>query len=136
MGLARLYNNNRDHIFFKSTLMKKILYYSFSDELANELLCEKVNLDGSLNNEIMNKEETKINIYGYPYNVPGFEIMYIQNTFGEQKTYDQALNFLNTQMKITFNSTDSIFQNHCFDKVTINYRIYEFYRYLECIYED
>ncbi|MEN6600538.1 MAG: hypothetical protein ABFC21_09020 [Rectinema sp.] len=71
--------------------------------------------------------ERAINYYGYPYNVPGFEIDLITETFSKYFSHEIATYLLKTQIELTFNETQNLFGINCEDKGIINYRIYEYY---------
>ena len=131
MALARLYQLFPEHVFFKSIKFNKTLKYCNTSELLIGLKNPKISLDKSLNNKIINQEEKDLNIYGYPYNVPGFEIMFCKCVF-RNKINDQIVNkVMNEQFLLTFDQDTGFFDLKCHDKYTINYRIYEYYRYLE-----
>ena len=98
----------------------------------NGLLTDKVYMDASLQNHISDSNELRVNIYGFPYNVPGFELLYIHQVFDGM--IEQAIfsHYIALQFELTYDDKVHMFGNCCHDKNTINYRIYEYYRYLEC----
>ena len=50
----------------------------------------------------------------------------------KNKIMDQIVNqVMNEQFSLTFSQVTGCFGLKCHDKYTINYRIYEYYRYLE-----
>ena len=72
-----------------------------------------------------------MNIYGYPYNVPGFEILFIHYVFRDKIPLELVIKYLNKQFELTYDEMSDQFGKGCYDKVTINYRIYEYYKALE-----
>ena len=133
MAFARLYKIQGEHSFWKCDNIKKALQYTTTSKFKHELLNKKINLDNSLKNRIVCEEEKEINIYGYPYNVPGFEYPFIESVFNkiENSIKRNQSYYLEKQVELTWDEEFKMFCNHCHDKVTINYRVYELYRYLE-----
>ena len=73
----------------------------------------------------------KINIYGYPYNVPGFEMFYLKQVLPNKIKNEVVSMHMDNQIKLTYDESSFTFGVNCFDKTTINYRIYEYYKGLE-----
>lgn len=131
MAMARIYKMNPDDIFFDSRVFDKSLKYVASCEYLKDLESDKFFLDNSIVIDNIQKKEASVNIYGYPYNVPGFEIKYVQAIFNKYISSKQAEDCFLRQMELTYDPEINIFGQDCHDKNTINYRIYEYYRYLE-----
>lgn len=148
-GKTMLYKENGYHLFnlfafalikqfygdisvFKTDKFRKALDYCFSDELHNSL--ENESRDKDINN--MPKVTTdSINIYGYSYNAPGFELPYIAEVFGKKSSgHIQKLNgTMENQLVNTFNIGSKNFSNNTEDQETLNARLYEFVRFLELV---
>lgn len=129
MAFARLKRLSPSLPFFKTRNFQKAVSFLNSPLFLSGLFDKNVALDGSLKNGIVDQSELEVNIYGFPYNVPGFEIMYVQTVFNtDRNTAEECLSW---QHELTFDNESGLFGKRCHDKVTINYRIYEFYRFLE-----
>lgn len=146
-GKTMLYKENGYHLFnlfafalikqfygdisvFKTDKFRKALDYCFSDELHNSL--ENESRDKDINN--MPKVTTdSINIYGYSYNAPGFELPYIQNVFevSSSKSKNLVAKCLETQISFNYSSEQRCFSNNTEDEATLDARLYEFVRSLE-----
>lgn len=132
MALARIYKSGKRNDFFDSKKFKMAISYISQVTFLNGLLTDKVYMDASLQNHISDSNELRVNIYGFPYNVPGFELLYIHQIFDGM--IEQAIfsHYIALQFELTYDDKVHMFGNCCHDKNTINYRIYEYYRYLEC----
>lgn len=130
-AFGRIYKVFPDKMFWESNKVRKSIKYLNSRELLSELTSSNINMDISLNNVIDSDNEKEINIYGYPYNVPGFELYYLYYVFAKKIDEDIVKNHLENQFQLTFNEKKGEFENRCFDKITINYRIYEYYKAIE-----
>ena len=133
MAFARIYNFFPKHYFFETKKFKKAIDYINNDLFLEGLLDKNIELDLSFHNKIENPNEKNINIYGYPYNVPGFEILYSSVIFQGMINSDIVDECIKQQFELTFNENEGIFGSKCHDKNTINYRVYEYYRYLEIV---
>lgn len=131
MAIARLFNENTDCSFWDSSKIKKAFSYVNKRSYLTELESDNVTLDASFKNKIDKAEEKTINIYGYPYNVPGFELLYVDKIFDNQIKKVTLEYCIKRQFELTYDGNEKRFQNRCHDKVVINYRVYEYYRYLE-----
>lgn len=131
MAIARLYNEKKDFPFFDSRKLKRTLEYINNKNYLKNLESNDVVLDASFKNKIDNEEEKNINIYAYPYNVPGFELLYVDKIFSNQIKNDVLSHCIKRQFELTYDENTKKFKNRCHDKVVINYRVYEYYRYLE-----
>ena len=85
--------------------------------------------DVSLKNKF-DDNNVMINIYGIPYNVPGFELMYISKIMPSYISQDVANYYFEQQIKWSFTENGEINEN-IIDKNIFRYRIYEYYLYLE-----
>jgi hypothetical protein len=130
-ALARLFLIFSDDSFWESAKFKKIIDKTNSESLYNDIQISDVMLDVSLNNSINNNSEKKLNIYGFPYNVPGFEMCYVSEVFKDRIDVDITKEYLQKQFELTYDESQGKLAKNCFDKVTINYRIYEYYLALE-----
>lgn len=131
VALARIYRMESQNAFFQMNRFKQALKYASSQELLENMLNSEVDKDVSLHSKTIKQEERSINIYAYPYNVPGFEYMYIKEVWEEETSDSIMTEYLSNQFELTFSPMEGMFGLRCHDKVTINYRIYEFYRGLE-----
>lgn len=133
MAFARIYNIYPKHSFFETKEFKKTIEYINNGLFLKGLLSKSIDLDLSFRNKIENKDEKSINIYGYPYNVPGFEILYASRVFQGMINSDVVDECKKVQFKLTFDDNEGVFGSKCHDKNTVNYRVYEYYRYLEIV---
>lgn len=131
MALAHIYKHESQHPFFCSDSFLKSVEYIDSNLFIEGLLISDIACDASLHNKKLLDDEESINIYGFPYNVTGFEIMYVSSVINNKIKY--AEDYLLKQFELTYNDQKGLFGNRCHDKNTINYRIYEFYQYLETL---
>ncbi len=129
-AFARIINNGVKLVFFNSKKFKKIFDYCFSDLLLNELLSNKIERD---NNKCKRVVNNKYNIYGFLYNVSGFEAPYIYYSFcdlnGKRGVSPEKL--LETQLDITYNCKNKDFSLNNDDYLTMNTRIYELLKLYE-----
>lgn len=130
-ALARLHRVKADSLFWNTAKFKKSINYVNQVEFFVGLENPNVELDASLKNHISDLEEKSINIYGYPYNIPGFEVAYVAEVFREMISTDVVERCLEKQLHYTFDVGKSFLGVKCHDKITINYRVYEYYRLLE-----
>jgi len=114
---------------FKTKKFKTALNYCFSDELYDWLEARSVHYDINRMTKVKNKE---INIYGYPYNAPGFEIPYIYKVFKDNinASKDFVDNIIKKQMILTFDKDKMTFSKSCEDNIILDARIYEYVRSL------
>ncbi len=133
MAFARLYRLYRKHSFFTSKEFKNAKNYMYSQKLLDGLENKSIEMDSSLHNGITVDEEKTLNIYGYTYNVPGFEILYVDEIFGGGLENPIVKQCRSRQFEYTYDDSTEKFGAMCHDKITINYRVYEYYRYLEMI---
>lgn len=113
---------------FNTAKFKKALNYCYSEEL-------KYWFEDSPISKDMNKMEkvihTKVNIYGYPYNAPGFELPFIDSIFTRRSSScfsSDACLQLEKQLEYTFNVEDQTFSKGGEDTFTLNARLYELIR--------
>lgn len=131
VAFARLKLVLEDNSFWESKIFRKALEFISSGDLANKLLNSDFGNDISLNNELINDYDNAINVYGFPYNVTGFEILYIGSVFKNNISGDLISEFLDKQFLYTYDEEHNCLGINCFDRVTINYRIYEYYKVFE-----
>lgn len=131
MAFARLYHIAPKIEFFQSIKFKKCLKYLENKKYQQLLVASNIELDGSTFGKTLTKDECSINIYGYPYNVTGFELMYCLQVFGKLISEKDVESVCKTQFEQTWSDKELSFGPKCHDKVAVNYRTYEYYRYLE-----
>lgn len=133
MAFARIFVIRPDYPFFTSTNFFKTLKYVCDKGFVKGLLDEKVYNDSTPHGKSLTIEEQSINIYGYPYNVPGFELPYCALVFEGQIDNRVVDTIVKTQIEETWDGGVQMFGRKSHDKVAVNYRIYEYYRYLEIV---
>lgn len=131
-GLSIFYNLGYEHELFKTKKFKKAIKYCCSEDLIKSL---EFNLDKKYLSNMHKVKNSKINIYGYPYNAPGFEAPFIfsvfQNYFKEWKKYLRL--FEDKQLIYTFSSSDKRYNKNNEDYRTLESRFSEYIRYLNNI---
>lgn len=133
MAFARLYKIYPDSYFFQTKRFKKTLEFVNNGEFFKELEADNLIMDASSHGDTLIKEEKSINIYGYPYNVPGFEAKYCRAIFNGFISEESANRLLNRQIELTWDDNKEEFGSNCHDKVSVNYRVYEYYKFLEIL---
>ena len=122
VAMVDIYNLNRNYKFFTSTKFKKIVDYTFSDILFQEL--DNSNHKDDINSKYLKETNIECNRYGYSYNVCGFEIAYIcrilKTKFDTKKYLDKQLSFLGKDLRK--NTEDSI---------VVGARLYEYFKGFE-----
>lgn len=115
---------------FNQRKFKKALEYCYSKELIGWL--EDKSINGDIN-KMPKVKNQKINIYGYSYNAPGFELPYINKVFGKHLKNKVAFvdDIIRKQMAYTLNEENSSFNKNTEDEKTLNSRIYEYIRRVE-----
>lgn len=128
-AFAILHENGFGTKFYNEEKFNKILKYTFSDELLENL---KINNNKSdITNIPVINNNIKVNRYGYAYNAPGFEIPYIYEIFKTKINENINIeNIINEQLSLTYNKSEKLFSNNTEDKITLTSRIYELTRYL------
>lgn len=118
-----------NHNFYKSRKFRKALNFSFSDTLYRDL--KKNNYSEDITN-LPVKKEIEINRYGFAYNAPGFEILYIYKVFKPliNEKYFNFAKIINDQLNLTFNNNTNTFSKNTEDYITLTSRIYELSRIL------
>ena len=130
MALARLYKVVGCILFYKTSRFTKTLKF-INENYKNELIKDNIKDNGTSYGNTLSNLEKSINIYGYPYNVPGFELMYCSIVWPEYLPSKLVVSILKEQFNQTWDNTINIFGEKCHDRINVNYRIYEYYRYLE-----
>ncbi|MDN4504243.1 hypothetical protein QX776_17680 [Alteromonadaceae bacterium BrNp21-10] len=116
--------------FFKMDKFQKALSYCFSTPLHDALEKECRSRDI---NKMPKVTSDKINIYGYSYNAPGFELPYIAKVFNSELDDQSVLisQVIKNQLEYTFNQQQQSFNLQTEDQETLNARIYEYVRGLD-----
>ena len=128
VALARIYEVYPEHSIFCSKKIKTAFDYCSRNELKKGLMSNCYKKDVSLKNKF-DDNNVMINIYGIPYNVPGFELMYISKIMPSYISQDVANYYFEQQIKWSFTENGEINEN-IIDKNIFRYRIYEYYLYL------
>lgn len=126
-GYAMLYDEYKDHKFFKSRKFKKILSYGTSKDYLNELIKPKINDCG--NTKMLHSN--KINEYTFLYNSPAFCYSYIYKKFNLDDAFLETL--WDVQMRF-YSQESKEFGIGFFDKDTLTSRIYEFLKSYSNVY--
>ncbi|MGJ8682612.1 hypothetical protein [Paraglaciecola sp.] len=114
---------------FNSDKFKKALSYCFSEQLHDSL----ENQDRSKDINKMPKVTTdQVNIYGYSYNGPGFELPYITKVFNNELGDNSVLisQVTKKQLEYTYNHEQKSLNIHTEDQATLEARFYEYVRYI------
>jgi hypothetical protein len=127
-AFALIKNSGYNGDFFQSKQFNQSLQYCFSSELNDWLEYEPIKKDCHLMPKVKNSD---INIYGYGYNGPGFELPFIKKVFLKEDAQDDFVTpVTDKQLQYTFNEMDSSFNKNVDDPATLNARLYELVRYL------
>jgi hypothetical protein len=133
-AFAILYEKGFGKEFFNGQKFKKILEYTFSEQLFEKL---KIN---NYKNDITNLPiinfDLEVNRYGYAYNAPGFEIPYISKVFKNKTSKDTenlVSKYINTQIELTYDFDKKMFTKNTEDGRVLTARIYELVRYLSLV---
>lgn len=131
VAFARLYKIFSEHYFWKSTKFQKALRYASSKTLLRNLTESNIRLDKTMRVDLSSTHLKNINIYGYPYNVTGLELYYLKQVFG--KLIDESIleEHLVQQFDTVYNTIPEKNGDAWFDKNTVMYRIYEYYKAME-----
>lgn len=128
-AFAIIYELGWDISFFKTSDFQKTLQYCFSDELYDWLENKPYSFDIYCMPKVKKKD---INIYGYSYNVPGFELPYIYKVFkdiiGNKDKFVQ--NVIDKQIKYIYNEDSISFDRNNEDSGTLDARLYEYVKSL------
>lgn len=131
MALARLYKQRPNDCFFKSAKFERAISFVEDKNFQQLLSTSNIEIDGSTFSKNLTEDEKSINIYGYPYNVIGFELLYCQQVFGSKISKTAVELLSKRQFDLTWSEETCEFGKRCHDKTVVNYRVYEYYRYLE-----
>lgn len=109
---------------FESKKFKKCLQYCFSEELMDWL--ENTPFEKDVH-KMPNVKHTESNIYGYPYNAPGFELPFIYKVFKHQlPDYEELTDkVMRKQLARTFNQHSLLEPTLTEDPDTMQARVYE-----------
>lgn len=135
MALARLYYVDKKRPFFKTTKFIAVIEYIKDKNYQKWLSASNIQKDASSYSNDLTDIEKSINIYGYPYNVPGYELVFCKEVFGEIIDTNTVNFILDEQFNIIWDEERNELNSKCHDKTTVNYRAYEYYRYLYLINE-
>lgn len=118
-AFARLKDFGIEHDFFSSNSFNRILKFSYSKRLQSSLDLNQDNIDFHFPGN--NTSVSKCNRYGYPYNVPGYESLYIARVFNldEQSNANWAIE---RQLEIIGTNWD---EYNTEDVQTLTARVYE-----------
>lgn len=124
-AFALIKNSGYDLKFLKNKKFEKILHYCFSDELHDWLINKAKNMDFGLMEGVKNH---RVNIYGYSYNAPGFELPYIYSIFRDRlPNMDEFVKcVIEKQIELTYDEQKNSFCKNTDDSNTLNARTYEF----------
>lgn len=113
---------------FNNPNFTKALNYCFNNDLYVWLEKKDRNLDC---NNMPNVKSDIINIYGYPYNAPGFELPFIYKVFSKQldNVDDKFVNnIIKKQLHFTYDQDVNSFNKNTEDPNTLEARLYEYVR--------
>lgn len=128
-ALAIIYDLGYRHGFYESSKFRKSVEFVCSDNL-------KKSLEEKLSKEQMRNmtkvKSTDVNIFGYGYNVPGFEAPYVLSVFKDKiNNCDEHITFYKTrQLELTFDRELKRFMLNTEDQRTLESRLCEYIRYL------
>ena len=123
-AFALIKNTGMELDFFNSPLFKLALSYCESVELETWLSRKPASNDCHEMNRVKNK---KFNIYGYGYNPPGFEALFIQKVF-KPNLLGKIDHYVSKQCEATFNGDTFSFNRNTEDEKILNARLYELVR--------
>lgn len=115
---------------FNNSIFKESLRYCFNNDLYEWLEHKERKLDL---NSMPNVKRDKINIYGYSYNAPGFELPYIYKVFSKElEDIDEKFinNVIEKQINYTYDQNKISFCKNTEDPNTLEARLYEYIRVL------
>lgn len=114
--------------FFNTSRFKKMLEYSFSNDIIEMFDNSNHRIDPNI---LPMDNQVLVNRYAYAYNAPGFELPYVYSTFAEildnvhKRKVDKVIK---NQLLHTFDNASNSFSNNTEDIETLNARIYEYSR--------
>lgn len=111
--------------------INKAIKYVSTNYSLKSLDNNRYELDNTIDYSSILPQNRTVNIYGYPYNVSGFEMMYIAETFPKLVDKGIVLKYIDHQFKYCYDYKSQSFRKGCHDEQVINYRVYEYYRFLE-----
>ncbi len=131
MAVARLKEAVGEHAFFHSEKAGNIAGYVSQAAFLEGLSRSDWTSDPTLSYTNITEEEKCVNVYGYPYNVPGLELPYISLVLKPLIEEEAVRRCFLEQHARTFDEKRREMGKISHDKTVINYRVYEYYRYLE-----
>lgn len=131
MAFARLKHVINDINIEEFKKINKAVCYVNTEYCLESLENKEFRLDNTIDYSSILPQNRAVNIYGYPYNVSGLEMMYIAETFPDLIDNSIAVKYLERQFGHCYESEYRSFRKGCHDDRVIDYRIYEYYRFLE-----
>jgi len=124
-GFALVFQTYQDHPLFQCKKFKKALDFTF--EPKNLKALEVYSPQNDATGLAKNVHNTSVNIYGYAYNSPAFELPFIYKCFKGNLPELFVDQMWEKQMEITKNS-EGWFSKNNEDSITLEARVYEFVR--------
>lgn len=123
-GLARLKMSGIcEKIFVGKKIVQALKYCGSSDYLCSLEDCKHTRDISTLTRKEY-LSSIGCNIYGYPYNAPGFEVKYVGEILGGIN--DTTIEYLRKQQSnFTYNIKTEMFDINTMDAADLNYKIYE-----------
>lgn len=123
-GLARLKLSGVGDRIFSNNKFKRALKYCNTNTYLSMLEENNHQIDSST---LTNKEllkDVNCNLYGYPYNAPGFEVSYVKHAFGviSEPTVQKLEE---RQIAVTYNKKTRLFDQNAIDIYDLCYKVYE-----------
>ena len=131
-GFCLLYQNTREHMFWKSGVFSRVLKFLLTDSY-------KEGLDYFVPDVARKGKMLPFNRFGYPYNPPGIEVAFTVQTFRDHygDGYEKLIGmWLNRQMERTFDPDSGLMNRHTDDGVTLAVRMYEAVRLKDYEFES
>ena len=128
-AFARIKHLGHEDLFINSKKFKKSLSYSSSKKLFNELSSNKEETDYY---KISTSSYLKYNRYGFPYNVSGFEFLYLNKVF-KLNLEKISLNYIDCQLNTygyNYNSKKFEKNMNTEDEINLLLRVYELSYYI------
>lgn len=126
-GFALIYRVYNTHPLFSGKKFKKALEFTF--DLNNLSEMKDYSPEKDITGLAAKVNNTKVNIYGYPYNSPAFELPFLYKVFKGAVSEQFIDEMWEKQMEIT-RSDMGCFERNNEDSITLEARIYELIRAL------
>lgn len=126
-GFALIKKYGGHFSFFDSKMFQQELTYALSQDLVKGLEESKIEKDIHI---MKNIKYPNVNIYGFPYNSPAFELPFIVDQFLKPTKENKELidYYWLKQMDITYDANEKGFFKNTEDPITLNARFYEYIR--------